>query len=581
MLNLGAEAANFFEDFFSVSLPLQQSEVVGVKTFFVLGGENWGMINLLMDYLVVTETTPLERRQRVTRLIGHEICHQWFSDWISIEWWNSLWLKEGTCRYLEYFFMDAVFPGWGLWNAFQCNIMNGALLADADPHETHPVDCCNPSPRRIYDSFHAISCGKGACVLRMLFSIIGVEWLKRATHLLMVRFAGRAINANDFVDCIADTAEEACSGEAQLRHAKAIDCCLRIVNAVSHPYLYMNHRPGASYTITQYMPPSKQRGLLVVYLQLQRSKASAPVIGFLSTSVRASFEWTPETTLSRVATSSSIPLRAVQWTPGRCDSAHLLFLEEAEHHFACPASASTQRATVGNLLEPPGPAGVGAGVVPVAAASSPTQQAPSSSPPSGAAGGMWYFNRGGSGFFQCDYDAATWHHLFSFVAFSPGEGRMVITMHFISHSKVQLRRQPGDTGDRCTFEWLLRLTGTPGTMNSFLWELVTHALTTLVQLVQEYHCHSMVRAFVNSLYVPLQRCGELSFFAQEKTVAFQCSIHLSRQLRAPHPAASMSLRQPGGCDGGGGRGDAVVNGGAAVAQRLAAPHIRRLIQHHR
>ncbi|KAG5510272.1 hypothetical protein GH5_08381 [Leishmania sp. Ghana 2012 LV757] len=532
VLDLATKAVDFFEDFFSVSLPLQKLDVVGVETFSVLGMENWGMINLLMDYLVVTETTPLERRQRVTRLIGHEICHQWFGDWISIEWWNSLWLKEGTCRYLEYFFVNAVFPGWGLWNDFLCNIMNGALLADADPHETHPVDCCNPAPRCIYDSFDAISYGKGACVLRMLFSIIGVEWLKRATHLLMVRFAGRAINANDFVDCIADTAEEACSGEAQLRHVKAIDCCLRMIKAVSHPYLYINHRPGESYTITQYMPPSKQRGLLVEYLQQQRSKASAQVIDLLSTHVRASFEWTPETTLSRVATSFSIPLRAVQWTPGGCDSAHLLFLEEAEHHFACPASASTQRATGGDLLAPPGPAGVGAGTVTGAVASSPTQQAPSLSPPSGGAGGVWYFNRGGSGFFQCDYDAATWRRLFEFVAFFPEEDRMVITMHFINHSKVQLGRQPGDTGDRCTlfFEWLLRLTGTPGAMNSFLWELVTHALTTLVQLVQEYDCHSMVKAFVNSLYLPLQRRGELSFFAQEKTVAFQCSIHLSRQL---------------------------------------------------
>ncbi|AYU77063.1 puromycin-sensitive aminopeptidase-like protein [Leishmania donovani] len=537
VLDLATKAVDFFTNFFRVQLPLKKLDVVGVETFCVLGMENWGMVNLLKDYLVVTETTPLERRQRVTRLIGHEICHQWFGDWVTIEWWNGLWLKEGMCRYLEYFFVNAVFPGWGLWNEFLCNIMNSALLADADPRETHPVDCCNPAPRRIYDSFDAISYGKGACVLRMLFSIIGVEWLKRATHLLMVRFAGRAINAKDLVDCIVDTTKERCSSEAQLQHVKALHACLSMVETVGHPYLYIYERPGESYTITQYVPPSKQHGLLVEYLQQQRRKSNAPVIDLFSTPVGASFEWTPESTLSRVTASFSIPLRTVEWSPSGCANASLIFLEEAEHQFACPTSASTLRTTRDDtpLMQPvaaPGHAGVETGEMPGSAASTAPQQTSSSSLLFGAPGCTRYFNQGGSGFFQCDYDAATWRRLFELVAFFSEEDRVIITLHFINFAKSQLGHQPGDTGDRCTlfFEWLLRLTGTSGAMNSFLWELVTNALTTLVQLVQHCYCHSIVKEFVNTLYTPLQRRRVLSFLAQDKTTSFQSSIHLSRQL---------------------------------------------------
>ncbi|KAG5484525.1 hypothetical protein LSCM1_07901 [Leishmania martiniquensis] len=533
VLDLATKAVDFFEDFFDVRLPLTKLDVVGVETLGVLGMENWGMINLLTDYLVVAETTPLERRQRVARLIGHEICHQWFGDWVSIEWWNCLWLKEGMCRYLEYFFVNAVFPGWGLWNEFLCNIMNSALLADADPRETHPVDCCNSAPRRIYDSFDAISYGKGACVLRMLFSIIGVEWLKRATHLLMVRFAGRAINAKDLGSCIVDTEEEHRSDEEQLRHVRLIHACLRMVEVISHPYLYIHHRPGESYTITQYMPPSKQCGLLVEYLQQQRSKASVPVIDLLSAPARASFEWTPETVLRRVTASFSIPLRAIQWTPGGCSNAHLIFLEETEHHFACPAYASTPLATEGSLLTPFRHTGTGTEAATRAvASSSPTPQIPSESTPFGATSDTWYFNQGGSGFFQCDYDATTWRCLFEHVAAFSEADRVMITMHFINHAKAQIGHQPGDTGDRCTLflEWLLRLTGTPSAMNSFLWELVTNALTTLVQLVQGRDCHSLMKVFASGLYAPLRQSCALSFFAEEETVSFQSTVHLSRQL---------------------------------------------------
>ncbi|GET86835.1 puromycin-sensitive aminopeptidase-like protein [Leishmania tarentolae] len=535
-LDLAAKAVDFFSDFFNVQLPLKKLDLVCMETFCVLGMENWGMVNVLREYLIVTETTSLERRQRVTRLIGHEICHQWFGDWVSIEWWNGLWLKEGMCRYLEYFFVNAVSPGWGLWNEFLCNIMNGALLADADPLETHPVDCCNSAPRRIHDSFDAISYGKGACVLRMLFSIIGVEWLKRATHLLMVRFAGRAMNAKDLVNCIVDTTNGNCSEEVQRQHVKVLHACMHMVETVSHPYLYIYQRPGKSYTITQYVSPSKQHGLLVEYLRQQRRIADAPVINLFSAPSSASFEWTPEVTLRRVTAPFVMPLLTMEWTPSGGANVGILFVEEVEHHVDCPTSLPTFSAKRNPHHTPPvavtGHARDEIGAVPKCVSSLNPGQTPPSPGLHGDLGGTRYFNLGGSGFFQCDYDASTWRRLFEQVAFFSEEDRLIITMHFIDFAKTELGHHPGESGDRCTlfFEWLMRLAATPGAMNSFLWEIVTNALTTLVQLTHHCYCHPTVKEFVNMLYRPLQQRQVLSFFAEDKTTSFQCSIHLTRHI---------------------------------------------------
>jgi hypothetical protein len=517
-LDLATKALDFFEEFFNVQLPLKKLDVVAMERFAVLGMENWGLINLHKDFLIVTGTTPLERRQRITRLIGHEMCHQWFGNWIAIEWWNCLWLKEGMCRYLEYFFVNAIFPSWGLWNEFLAVIMNDALLADADPSRTHPVNSCNSAPRRIYDSFDTISYGKGACVLRMMFSIIGTEWLRRATHLLMTRFANKSFNATDLGDCIVQTADERSSNDAQVQHAKAIRYALQMVEAVSHPYLYIRQLPGEGYHITQYVAPSKQHGLLVEYLHSQRSKADAPVIDLFSNPAHLSFQWTPEETLTRVSKPFAVPLRAARWHRGGHGSVRLIFVEEADHFvplFSTVTAASP----------------------PAVGASSPVLSTLSERDAAAASPTSWpqqvcYFNHGGGGFYQCDYDVATWRQLFEFVGTFSDEDRMVITLHFINTAKAQLGHQPDTTGDRCTlfFEWLLKLTSTPGAMNSFLWDLVTRALTHIVQLVQQYYCQSVVKAFVNSLYIPLQKRCVLSFFAQEKTVSFQSSIHLSRHL---------------------------------------------------
>ncbi|KPA75666.1 puromycin-sensitive aminopeptidase-like proteinmetallo-peptidase Clan MA(E) Family M1 [Leptomonas pyrrhocoris] len=535
-LDLATKALDFFEEFFNVPLPLKKLDVVAVEKFAVLGMENWGLINLHKDYLIVTGSTPLERRQRITRLIGHETCHQWFGNWITIEWWNCLWLKEGMCRYLEYFFVNAIFPSWGLWNEFQAMIMNDALQADADPLKTHPVDSCNAAPRHIFGSFDLISYGKGACVLRMMVSIIGTEWLRRATHLLMIRFANRSFNANDLGDCIVATADEHSSKEAQEQHAKGISYALKMVEAVSHPYLYIQQIPNEGYNITQYVPPSKQHGLLVEYWQSQRHKLGSPAIDLFSVPSHVSFQWRPEETLTRVSKPFALPLRSAGWHRGGHGSVRLIFVEDAEHFVPLLATA-TAAAPVSSFYSPASKTGGHAG--PSAFFASPTlsksgEQEASTSPrsPTSPFHRVFYFNHGGCGFYHCDYDMATWRQLFEFVAAFSDDERMAITLHFINTAKAQLGHQPDTVGDRCTlfFEWLLRLTTTPGAMNSFLWDIVTGALTHIVHLVQQYYCQSVVKAFVNGLYLPLQKRCALSFFAQEKTVSFQSSIHLSRHL---------------------------------------------------
>ncbi|KPI87559.1 puromycin-sensitive aminopeptidase-like protein metallo-peptidase Clan MA(E) Family M1 [Leptomonas seymouri] len=527
-LDLATKALDFFEEFFDVQLPLKKLDVVAVEKLAVLGMENWGLINLHMDYLVVTETTSLERRQRITRLIGHETCHQWFGNWISVEWWNCLWLKEGMCRYLEYFFVNAAFPSWGLWNEFLAVTMNDALLADADPIKTHPVDCCNSAPRRIYDSFDTISYGKGACVLRMMFSIIGTEWLQRATHLLMIRFANKSFNAKDLGDCIVETADEYSSTEVQVQHAKAIRYALQMVETVSHPYLYIQQFPNKGYHIMQCVPPSKQYGLLVEYWRSQCEKAGAPVIDLFSTPAQLSFQWKPEEMLTRVSKPFSLPLRSAQWHRGGHGSVRLIFIENVEHYV--PPLAITAASQCSNAASPRSLPTQDSSVLSPEGSKSIEHDTLSSSIP--ALKHVCYFNHGGSGFYQCDYDMETWRQLFEHVAAFSDEERMVITLHFINTSKAQVGHQPDTTGDRCTllFEWLLRLMNSPGAMNSFLWEIITCTLIHRVQLVQQYYCQSTVKAFVNRLYMPLQKRCVLSFFAQEKTVSFQSSLHLSRQL---------------------------------------------------
>jgi aminopeptidase N len=64
--------------------------------------ENVGLITLDEDrYVIKGDITPL-KLLRTAYLIVHEIVHMWFGDFITPEWWNHLWLKEGMATYMGY-----------------------------------------------------------------------------------------------------------------------------------------------------------------------------------------------------------------------------------------------------------------------------------------------------------------------------------------------------------------------------------------------------------------------------------------------------------------------------------------------
>lgn len=563
-LDLLTKAIDFFAEFFAFELPLKKIDLVALDCFRSLGMENWGMINLDMDYMLVRESTPLERRQRIARLVGHEVCHHWFGDWASIQWWTYIWLKEGMCRYLEYFFVDAVFPSWGIWNEFIGNIMDGALAADAVPERTHPIQFSRCEPRLIESSFDVISYGKGATLLRSLFSVISVEKLKKASHLLMRRFGNDSFNFEDLCQCIAD----AHSGSADdTQKKRMVSSVLKAAEVTGHPYVLVQ-RMATGYRVSQFTFPLPHRGILPLYVRHQRMTHGPSSIDLLTAPTNTSYEWSPERVLRPPPTPYKLPIVVLELRTNTFSSpTRLLFLEHDREDYvvddgADPSSCGTANnstnsnsTTSGTLPRVTGrcedneghnestplPGKVaatrggqecsssskGTTVVLPATSTSAAVLSPGSysSVPS-----LWYFNYGGSGAFRLDYDLATWRRVFEVVPYLRDEDRMTITITLSRLRNVHIGHFPGEEGDRCTLllEWLLTLAAMPNTMNAFLWHTVTERITTLAYMVQSYYCCNVFRDFVCSLYAPLHQRCLLSFAVREKTVAFQSQVHLTK-----------------------------------------------------
>ena len=81
--------------------------------------ENWGLITFRQTALLydVNESSSSDQ-QRVATVIAHELAHQWFGNYVTMEWWTDLWLNEGFASFMEYLGTESIEVNWEMWNQF-------------------------------------------------------------------------------------------------------------------------------------------------------------------------------------------------------------------------------------------------------------------------------------------------------------------------------------------------------------------------------------------------------------------------------------------------------------------------------
>ena len=205
--DVAVEVLPRLEDYFGVPYAFGKVDQVGLPEFEAGAMENAGLVTyrevaLLLD----PATASLAQKKRVAEVVTHELAHQWFGNWVTMSWWDDLWLNEAFATWMAFKIVDAWNPAWRVWLEFDQG-KTAAMHLDA-LRSTHPIRAEVHSVAEAGEAFDLITYEKGGAVLRMIEGYLGAERFREGIRLYMRRHAKGNSVADDLWSALAEASGE-------------------------------------------------------------------------------------------------------------------------------------------------------------------------------------------------------------------------------------------------------------------------------------------------------------------------------------------------------------------------------------
>ena len=191
LLAMNARALVWLGNWFGVPYPFSKFEFLLAPAFPFGGMEHPGAIFYNEESFIYRE------RPTVSQLLGrqatafHEVAHQWFGDYVTMRWFDDLWLKEGFATYMAAKMQASLEPRSNAWKTFYLRNKPVAYATDAT-RGTTPVWQALANLDQAKSNYGPIVYNKAPGVLRQLEFLVG----ERAFQTGIREFLGAHAYAN-------------------------------------------------------------------------------------------------------------------------------------------------------------------------------------------------------------------------------------------------------------------------------------------------------------------------------------------------------------------------------------------------
>jgi len=190
------------EDVFGLEYDLDVFNIAAVSDFNMGAMENKGLNVFNTKYVLAKPETATDGDyQGIETVVAHEYFHNWTGNRVTCRDWFQLSLKEGLTVFRDQQF-TADQGSRAVKRLADVRRLRAAQFPEDDGPLAHPV---RPDSYIAIDNFYTATVyQKGAEVVRMMHTLIGVEKFRRGMDLYFARHDNDAVTIEDFVRALSD-----------------------------------------------------------------------------------------------------------------------------------------------------------------------------------------------------------------------------------------------------------------------------------------------------------------------------------------------------------------------------------------
>ena len=196
------QAMRWDEETYGREYDLDVFMIVATDDFNMGAMENKGLNIFNSKYVLARPETATDGDfQGIKGVVGHEYFHNWSGDRVTCRDWFQLSLKEGFTVFRDQQFMEEM-TSRGVKRISDVNILRSHQFREDAGPMAHPV---RPESYVEINNFYTLTVyNKGAEVIRMLQTLLGIQGFRKGTDLYFSRHDGQAVTTEDFVRAMED-----------------------------------------------------------------------------------------------------------------------------------------------------------------------------------------------------------------------------------------------------------------------------------------------------------------------------------------------------------------------------------------
>ena len=191
----------FYEEYFGIPFQFDKYDQIFCPEYNMGAMENVGLITL-NEFYCWKEKPTQRRRTGFAITVLHELAHMWFGDFVTMNWWNDLWLNESFATFISHLCMansndlKETYPtSWVLFGDYK----GYAYSADQKP-TTHPVMSEVKDTDVAETDFDLIVYEKGSSLVKQMYYFIGDEAFSKGLKSYFKKYGWNNTVFEDFIN---------------------------------------------------------------------------------------------------------------------------------------------------------------------------------------------------------------------------------------------------------------------------------------------------------------------------------------------------------------------------------------------